>query len=80
MNTKLDLFQSLLFCCLLFTVSWHVQAAKPAIAITEASLSGQSLSILGKVKNHAATNVDVYDSSGRLLGQPELDDSNRFGV
>jgi hypothetical protein len=64
----------------LTVLSCQAANAKPSIAITRAAWSEGILSVSGKLKNSAAAPVDVYDSSGRRLGQATVDGANTFSL
>ncbi|NJD05850.1 MAG: cytochrome C, partial [Methylococcaceae bacterium] len=59
-------------------LSCQAAHAKPSIAITRAAWSEGTLTVSGKLKNSAATTVDLYDSSGRRLGEAPVDGKHRF--
>ncbi|NJD06454.1 MAG: cytochrome C [Methylococcaceae bacterium] len=53
-------------------------ATGPRLVITQAIRSGNSLTVTGKLSKSPATVVDLYDSSGRPLGQATVDGNRRF--
>ena len=50
------------------------------IAITQAEWKENTLSVSGKLRNSTATTVDLYDSSGRPLGQATVNGDHLFNL
>ncbi|NJD05647.1 MAG: hypothetical protein FIA97_04020 [Methylococcaceae bacterium] len=71
--------QHLLFMLLLLP-AMATATPKPAVAISQAKWAKGVLSVKGSVRHSAAASVDVYDSSGRLLGQAPVDGKHRFAI
>jgi hypothetical protein len=53
---------------------------KPSVKISKAKLAGQTLTIAGSLQNIMTSNVSLYDSSGRLLGQPIVGPDHKFSL
>ncbi|NJD05646.1 MAG: cadherin repeat domain-containing protein [Methylococcaceae bacterium] len=72
------IFFCLLICFSLFAEAAYAKVAGSRITITQAKWAKGVLSVKGSVRHSTAVNVDVYDSSGRLLGQAPVDSRHRF--
>ncbi|NJD05648.1 MAG: hypothetical protein FIA97_04025 [Methylococcaceae bacterium] len=52
----------------------------PSVAISQAKWAKGMLSVKGSVRHSTAASVDLYDGSGRLLGQAPVDSRHRFNL
>ncbi|NJD06661.1 MAG: cytochrome C, partial [Methylococcaceae bacterium] len=74
------IFVCLLICLSLFAEAAHANVAGPRITIGQAKWAQGVFSVKGTVRHGAAASVDIYDSSGRLLGQATVDSRHRFAL
>jgi len=71
-------FISALLAFAAFAIASAANAAPHPAMVLTAKWNGHALTVKGKLKQGSATSVDLYDGSGRLLGQAAVDAKHRF--